>query len=80
MKEIISKTFNRKQTTKNYSKYYKTYKDRNNNLTVFETNLHTRIHPKTEAIPLRQTASLQVMGLKCYLKTEPNIWTKHIKT
>ena len=48
MKEIISKTFNRKQSTQKLFQIKKKYiyiKDENNNLTVFEPKLHIRVRP-----------------------------------
>ena len=58
MKEKICITLNRKQTTQNYSKY---------SLTVFEPQVHIRIRPKTDAIPLGQTKSLKwlLKGQNC---------------
>ena len=37
-------------------------------MTVFEPKLHIRVRPKTDKIPLGQTASLQLMGINCELK------------
>ena len=65
MKEIISKTLNRKQTIpKTFPNIENILKDKNNNLTVFEPKLLIHILSKTDAIPLGQTASLHIMGLK----------------
>ena len=53
MKEIISKTFNRKQSTpKTIPNIKKNIKDENNNLTVFEPKLHIRVRPKRQGYVL----------------------------
>ena len=64
---MLSKAFNRKQTTKNYPKIMKNNNnDKNNNLIVFKPK-----HPligcyETDAkhVPLSQTAAFNIMCLK----------------
>ena len=62
---MISKAFDRKQTTQNFfSKHLKkksTKKKRKDNLTVFEPkHLLKRCYDETDAIPLGQTTTIKV--------------------
>ena len=65
MKEIIIKTFNREQTTQNYSKitFKKPYnvKKKKKELAVFEPKPPIRGFQKADAIPLSQTASFNIV-------------------
>ena len=68
MKEMLSKAFDRKQTTQNFSskclKIIKSKKKKKeDNLTVFEPKHLWGCYNGTDAIPLRQTATYNIKCL-----------------
>ena len=66
MNQIISKT--NYKLSKTRANVKKIIKDQNNNLIVFDPELHIHVCPKTEVIPLGPTAIFKIIGLKYYLK------------
>ena len=68
MIEIISKTFNRKQTTQNYSKYKKKYKRFKKIFDRIRTKTSYQRSSQNRRDTTGPNGKLQIMGLKCCLK------------
>ena len=73
MKEMLSKAFDRKQITQNFSSNtLKNKKYKKNDLTVFEPkHLIGGCYDRTDAIPLSHSATFNVKCLKWDLKDSP---------